>query len=278
VDDNPYLAQTGYRAVLQGLPEPLRSQLLFGDFAIGVSDDEWQVIPTKWVELAQDRWRQRTPPEGSLTSLGADVARGGKDSTVLSPIITNYLFPQLKYAGKDTPDGQTVAAKILTAPQLSPNTLVNIDVIGVGASAYDFTRAQHHNTFAFNGAATNPKATDEAGVLHFANLRAQAYWHMREILDPASGEDIALPPDPVLLADLTAPRWSPRPRGVLVEDKEDIKERIGRSPDLGDSCVYGFFQPYISNQGIFDLYVSGAERLAREREERERERQDSNGT
>src|SRR5262249_58022080 len=37
--DNPYLMATGYGATLQALPEPLRSQLLYGDFSIGRPDD-----------------------------------------------------------------------------------------------------------------------------------------------------------------------------------------------------------------------------------------------
>src|SRR5690606_28848424 len=38
--DNPHLSHDGrYEAVLQNLPEPLRSQLLFGDFTVGVEDD-----------------------------------------------------------------------------------------------------------------------------------------------------------------------------------------------------------------------------------------------
>jgi hypothetical protein len=56
VQDNPYLMATGYVTTLQGLPEPMRSQLLFGDFTVGREDDAWQVIPTAWVEAAMNRW------------------------------------------------------------------------------------------------------------------------------------------------------------------------------------------------------------------------------
>jgi hypothetical protein len=45
VTDNPYLLTTGYVATLQALPEPRRSQLLYGDFAVGTTADPWQVIP-----------------------------------------------------------------------------------------------------------------------------------------------------------------------------------------------------------------------------------------
>ena len=47
--------------------------------------------------------------------------------------------------------------------------------------------------------------------------------------------DLALPPDPELLADLTAPRYELRVSGVAVESKEDIRDRIGRSTDAGDA-------------------------------------------
>jgi hypothetical protein len=43
---------------LQSLPEPLRSQMLYGDFRAGVQDDPWQVVPTAWVEAAMARWKK----------------------------------------------------------------------------------------------------------------------------------------------------------------------------------------------------------------------------
>lgn len=50
VDDNLFLQTTGYKATLQALPEPLRSQMLRGDFMAGRSDPVWQLIPTDWTE------------------------------------------------------------------------------------------------------------------------------------------------------------------------------------------------------------------------------------
>jgi hypothetical protein len=60
VSDNPYLMGTGYMSTLQSLPEPLRSQMLKGDFSAGMEDDPWQVIPTEWIDQAMARWRPRT--------------------------------------------------------------------------------------------------------------------------------------------------------------------------------------------------------------------------
>ena len=76
------------------------------------------------------------------------------------------------------------------------------------------------------------------GKLGFRNLRAEAIWKMRELLDPESEITVALPPDPQLRADLASYRWKLISGGIIqIEMKEDIKKRIGRSPDDGDAVV-----------------------------------------
>lgn len=57
LEDNPALRATGYAAVLESLPEPLRSMMREGRFDIGRSDAEFQVIPTAWIVAAQERWK-----------------------------------------------------------------------------------------------------------------------------------------------------------------------------------------------------------------------------
>ena len=83
LDDNRFLRDTDYRTQLMGLPEPLRSKLLNGDFLAGRADAPSQVIPWAWIEAAQKDWT----PDGArglkMTTLGVDVAQGGADETVL---------------------------------------------------------------------------------------------------------------------------------------------------------------------------------------------------
>jgi len=235
--DNPALMATDYPSKLAALPEPLRSQLLNGDFSAGVSDDPWQVIPTAWVEAAQARWTPDGAGKSALSCLGVDVARGGSAKTVLSPRHGAWFAPLQKHPGRDTPDGQEVFRLVQSALAPNPKAIVNVDVIGVGASVYDLCRAGGQwNVKPFNAAASCDKR-DRAGVLKFRNMRAYAWWHLREALDPVHGDGIALPPDPELLADLTAPRWSMTLSGVLVEAKEDVADRLKRSTDCGDAVV-----------------------------------------
>jgi len=236
VQDNPVLVRSGYISTLQAMPEPLRSQLLYGDFLAGRKDDAYQVIPTEWVRLAQERWRERPAPATPMTTLGVDPARGGSDRTVLTPRHDNWFGEQLTYPGADTPDGPAVATLAVNAA--GAKTVINVDVIGIGGSVYDHLRHLPGVKVVPLNSSEHSNARDKSGRLGFVNKRAEWWWRMREALEPTSGQDIALPPDPELKADLCAPTWKVIAAGIQVERKDDVKARIGRSPDKGDSAVY----------------------------------------
>jgi len=246
VEDNPVYLATGYRAVLQALPEPLRSQLLHGDFSAGISDDPWQVIPTAWVRLAFDRWQQRQDrgeKPGPMSCLGFDVARGGAAQSVLAPRHGTWFAPLLKHPGESTPSGSKAAALVIAA--IRDQAHVNIDVISIGSSPYDHLVTAKVPVVAVNFGEKSLRSdgahhTDRSGKLVMRNVRAYAYWSLREALDPETGLDLALPPDQELLGDLTAPRWEITSTGVVIEDKRGIITRLGRSPDCGDAVVYAF--------------------------------------
>lgn len=246
LSDNPYLASTGYEAILQGLREPLRSQLLYGDFTIGVTDDPWQIIPTSWVRLAQERWRNRERPDGPMTALGADIARGGKDQMVMAPRWGNYFGELIKHPGVTVNDGPKAAALMVKAVGADKGTPINMDIIAVGTSPYDILVSQGFAVWGINFGEKS-WATDKTHRLQMRNLRAEAYWSMMEALDPHDGDDLALPDDPELLADLTAPRWKVSTQGVQVESKEDIVKRLRRSPDCGDAVVMA----RMTQRGVF---------------------------
>ena len=236
VEDNPYLINSGYKATLQSLPEPLRSKLLKGMFSAGREDDPWQVIPSEWVLAAQARWLERPKPQIRLTALGVDIARGGADRTVLTQRYGNWFSEPEAYAGSATPDGPTVSSLIMS--KVEQTTVVNIDVIGVGYSVYDILKVSlGDKVVAMNGACASD-ATDRTGLLSFINKRAEWYWKVREALDPETGDEIALPTSRELMADLCAPRWSLTTRGIKIEMKEEVKKRLGRSTDYGDSYIY----------------------------------------
>lgn len=229
VSDNPYLMGTGYMSTLQALPEPLRSQMLKGDFRAGMQDDPWQLCPTAWVELAMERWKD-FHPKPPMESLGADIARGGKDNTIFIPKHEGLWFdkPQV-HPGATTPNGPKTAGLAMAAAR--DGAVVHIDVIGVGASPYDHMNAIPHYPVVGVDVRQVANAKDKSGLLSFFNLRSQIGWQFRELLDPDNNTGIMIYPDPRLKADLCCIKWSAEGRTIRVESRDDTIARLQRSPD-----------------------------------------------
>ena len=242
LDDNPFLRDTGYRAQLQALPEPLRSQLLHGDFLAGRMDHEWQVIPTAWVKAAQARWTEAAPANAVMSAIGVDVAQGGDDETVLACRHGPWYAPLIVRKGVETPNPSDVSG--LVVKYRRTNAVIVVDM-GGGYGGGVKERLDENGikvTGFLGGSASGLRSADT--MLTFKNKRAEAYWRFREALNPDqfSGAAIALPPDPALAAELTAVRWDPKSamRGeILIEDKQELKkaERLGRSPGRADAVV-----------------------------------------
>lgn len=236
VSDNVYMMETGYESILQALPEPLRSQMLHGDFNAGTEDNAWQVMPSAWVDAAMERWSE-DGKKGAMDSCGADIARGGKDNTVISTRYGKWYDHLKVYPGVATPDGGSAAGLIVSA--IRDKCPVHVDIIGVGGSVVDHLKSNGIQTIGINGSESASLETDQTThQLRFRNKRALLYWRLRESLDPRTGDKISLPPDTGLKADLCTVLWKMTPSGIQIESKEDIIKRIGRSPDKGDAVVY----------------------------------------
>jgi Terminase large subunit, T4likevirus-type, N-terminal len=247
LDDNAYLRDTNYRAALMGLPEPLRSQLLYGSFEAEETDDADQCIPTRWIRLANDRWlsimNSTGQPDGPLSAVGADPSRGGANKTAFAARIGTWFDYPTTYQGVETDSGPKVIAllaKFVGNYRIARGVPIGMDVIGVGTSPLDIAQLQNMNIIPMHGGEKAPdEAKDRSNLLGFANMRAYWYWSLREALDPEKGENLALPPDRELTADLCAVHYYVGMRGIQIEAKEDIAKRLGgRSPDKGDAVVY----------------------------------------
>jgi hypothetical protein len=244
VDDNPVLLASGYKSVLQGMPEPLRSQMLYGDFQAGTRDDAWQVIPTAWVRLAQKRWQEmaeRGEDPGPLSRLGVDVAYGGADQTAIAPRHGRWFGRVKTYQGADTDSGPKAAALVLR--EHDGQASIGVDATSWGASCYESLKGAVGPLAEPINPAAATEETDRTRKFKLVNLRAAMYWKLREALDPEKGENLALPPDPELVADLCAPRFEVRASGIIVEPKKDLAARIGRSPDKGDAVAMSHYRP-----------------------------------
>lgn len=236
LSDNPYLVNTGYQSKLDALPEPLRSAVRDGNFMATRSDAEWQVIPTAWVIAAQTRWKEDGWRELRMTAAGLDIG-AGRDETVLAMRYGGWYAPLQAVKGEEAKDPSHAAALVVKHRKHGCPIVVDVGG-GFGGASMMLFKENGIAHRSFNGAGRST-AKSRDSKLSFVNKRAEAWWRFREELDPdqEGGSVIALPPDPQLRADLTAPTWEQRTNGILVESKEDIKKRLGRSPDRGDAVV-----------------------------------------
>ena len=234
VTDNYFYVRSGYIETLQSLPEPLRSQMLDGDFHAGVEDDPWQIIPSAWIDAAMARWQPREKKE-EMDSIGADIAAGGKDNMVIARRHGVWFDEPIRIPGVEIPQdraGPIAASHILLARR--DRAPLHVDVVGWGLSCVNFLTENEAQVVAVNFANGSDNRTLD-GQLRFANYRADCIWRMRETLDPANPDPAALPPDPKLKADLASYRWQLRSNGIWVMPKKDQRELLGRSPDDGDA-------------------------------------------
>lgn len=239
LEDNPFI-DSSYKRTLMALPEPLRSQLLYGDFSIEIeSSDEWQLIPTRWVRMAQERW-QPHPPTGQ-SAIGVDVARGGQDNTVIASRHYTWVSPLGVKPGTSVPSGKDSAIAV-RGHTLANDVDVFVDGVGLGASCYDFLIDFGVNAWFCNGGMRSDRKSRK-GDLVFADKNAEWAWNLREIFDPDNGYLPAIPPDDAELEEeLTVPRWERRGGKIYVESREELMkaDRLGRSPDKFSAVKLAF--------------------------------------
>ncbi len=234
--DNPYLIDTGYQAKLDGLPEPLRSAVRDGNFMAARSDADYQVIPTQWIIEAQARWK----PDGfkglSMTASALDIG-AGRDETVFAGRFGGWYAPLETVTGENARDPAHAAGLCMKFRKDRAPVVVDVGG-GFGGASLVLFKENGIDCLKHDGAGASQAKTKD-GTLSFFNKRAEVWWRFREELDPnqQGGSSIALPPDPQLRSDLAAPTWKLTTRGIQIESKDDIKKRLGRSPDRGDAVV-----------------------------------------
>jgi hypothetical protein len=130
-------------------------------------------------------------------------------------------------------DNMAVADRVaVEIAQWKPDA-VFID-LGEGAGVIDRLRQLRLpvTEVAFGGKANNNRL--------YLNRRVEMYYCLKEWLEQGG----AIPPNARLQADLTAPTYGINHAGLRVlEPKDAIKERIGRSPDLSDALALTFAAP-----------------------------------
>jgi len=230
------------RARQWGVDSAMYANRVLGEFQ---ASDEDSVIPLAWVEAAIDRWHQwdtdGRPPLDGRRYTGVDVARFGGDSTVFAHR-HGVAITELEL--HDREDTMQTTARVQAATGTGDAARVPVvDSMGVGGGVVDRLRELGVPVLAYTGAAKTKGRTRD-GEWGFNNCRSAAYWRLRELLDPAFDARLMLPPDELLISDLTTPTWDVTtgvPPKIKVEAKDSVVARLGRSPDRGDAVAMAMF-------------------------------------
>ena len=111
---------------------------------------------------------------------------------------------------------------------------ITVDEPGLGGGVIDALEALGVTVRPYNGGRTASRRGQE----RFANIRAESYSNLQTRLERGT---IALPPDDMLADELCAIRWRPATDGRLeLESKEELRARLGRSPDRADALAMAF--------------------------------------
>lgn len=240
-------------------PEDLFRKKVLGKFP-KVADDV--LIPQQWIEAAQERWKLaqgKEPVSDELRFLGVDVAGMGRDSTVFCERKGRWVAELQSRNSGGQADHMAVAGEIADWRRRYPCMIASIDTIGEGAGVYsrllEIDEKKYIISCKYSEAAkkNNLDLSDLTMQYKFINMRAYLFWCVRDWLNPKNNTGAMLPPDSQLAEEATEIRWSFRSDGkIIIEPKEDIKKRLGRSPDKFDALANTFY-PIYTRRKVIDL-------------------------
>ena len=198
---------------------------VFGKFPPGSLNT---LLGVEEVRAAINRGLQGDQFQYAQKRLGVDVARFGDDRTVLIPRQGLQCYKPVVMRNARSQD---IASRIAAAKMKWDSEVEFIDGTGgYGAGVIDFliSTGQTPLEINFAGKADDPR---------YLNKRAEMWFRMAEWVKRGG----SLPNDPDLVKELTAPTYSFSNNGKFVLEKKDqIKERLGFSPDLADALALTF--------------------------------------
>lgn len=188
------------------------------------------------VNAAMERHYRESDYGSSAKILGVDVAREGDDASVIFPRQGVVAWEPRVLRNVSSTDGAGIVAR-KEQEWDSDATFVD-NTGGFGGGWVDNLRALGRRPLGVHFAA----AADDG---RYVNKRAEMYFRMAEWIKSGG----ALPKVPNLIAELTTPTYAFRGDKVLIEPKEAIKAKLGRSPDLADALALTFAYP-VSPRGL----------------------------
>jgi phage terminase large subunit len=183
------------------------------------------------VREAQERFYHEYEIGAAAKIIGVDVSRFGNDASVIAKRQGVQLLPFRKTRNIDSTTGAGWVAR--DALEWGADAIFVDDTGGFGAGWIDQMRALGHSPIGvhFAGEASNRS--------RFANKRTEMYFEFVEWIKRGG----ALPDSPELLAALTQTTYTFKGDRLVLEPKQDIKAKLGYSPDEADAAALSFAHP-----------------------------------
>lgn len=219
-----------YRRALQwGINSPMWMSRVEGNFPEDADD---VLIPLWKVEAAMSEERRLTVVKNlEKRRTGLDVARFGDDKTVFATRFGYWFEPLVRLAKKSTTETFGKLKVLAQYPYF-------VDDIGVGGGVTDNASEQKLDVYGIN---VNNVAKDKET---FANLKSELAWKFREMID-----DVYLPYDEQLLAQLSNIKFKYIGGRIAVEQKDEVKARThGQSPDDADAVFLSIADYYVKQK------------------------------
>lgn len=192
------------------------------------------------IDLVTDAAKREMRPEQILDApriLGIDVARYGGDKSVIQRRQGLQAFNPMIF---DKIDNMTLAGRIANEIQEFKPDAVFIDA-GRGEGVIDRLRQLGYSVTEvnFGGTALNHN--------HYENRRSEMWDLQKQWLESGG----CIPNNPQLKSELVTPSYTLNKRDRFqLESKDDIKKRLGSSPDLADALALTFAMPVASSADV----------------------------
>lgn len=212
---------------------------VFGEFP---PDSLNSLLGPEEVEKAMNRAVKHDDYAYSQKRLGVDVARFGDDRTVIFPRQGLLSFKPVELRNARTND---IASRVILGKSRWNSEVEFIDDTGgYGAGVVDSMLQAGHAPIPINfaGKADDPK---------YFNKRAEMWFRMANWIKRGG----SLPKMPELIAELTAPTYTFASGKFRIEEKKQIKERLGSSPDYADALALTFAHEEMPGQQIEGLNI-----------------------
>ncbi len=218
--DNPYLPEDYETQLEKTFPGDWINRYLRGSWDDLTGDNK--IIPRDWVDAAINR----EIPRVDKRIISVDVARYGGDEIVIDYGLGNSLVEQDISKRKGLME--TVGRIINMSKKYNAHRVL-VDDIGMGGGVTDRLREMKEKVTPI---IANARSLDDK----FFNLKTEMWWYARQLFENGK---VRIIDDPVLIRQISTVQYKVRDsNGTLVtEPKDDVKKRIGQSPDRADAFI-----------------------------------------